>query len=258
MNMFTKLFALSAIACMATAVQAQEVTTPPTFDIDPGEVGVIFAADQDTYFEVIKDSKGNSASSWAPVKWGQTCTVSEDEAGDGAAIRIDNLDFLPEQFVSTLDLSEYKYLHLDIWANANGKLDYTMQHWWPSEKFTSPVTDLKAGEWVRLDIDMSSFAWSKKNEIQQRCINVFKLGGEAVDATVNPYPTLIYMTNIIAHNNDTFAAQNTILADGATGIENVTMQKNSKTGHTYNIAGQRVEKNYKGIVFVDGKKMIRK
>ena len=86
MNMFTKLFAVSAIACMATAVQAQEVTTPPTFDIDPGEVGVIFAADQDTYFEVIKDSKGNSASNWAPVKWGQTCTVSEDEAGDGAAI----------------------------------------------------------------------------------------------------------------------------------------------------------------------------
>ena len=34
--------------------------------------------------------------------------------------------------------------------------------------------------------------------------------------------------------------------------------KNSKTGHTYNIAGQRVEKNYKGIVIVDGKKMIRK
>lgn len=39
--MFTKLFAVSAIACMATAVQAQEVTTPPTFNIDPGEVGVI-------------------------------------------------------------------------------------------------------------------------------------------------------------------------------------------------------------------------
>ena len=38
MNMFTKLFAVSAIACMATAVQAQEVTTPPTFNIDPALV----------------------------------------------------------------------------------------------------------------------------------------------------------------------------------------------------------------------------
>lgn len=100
--MFTKLFAVSAIAFMATAVQAQEVTTPPTFDIDPGEVGVIFAADQDTYFEVIKDSKGNSASNWAPVKWGQKCTVSEDEAGDGAAIRIDNLDFLQSSLLVLL------------------------------------------------------------------------------------------------------------------------------------------------------------
>lgn len=260
MNMFTKFIAASAIACMTTAaIQAQVVTTPPVFNLDPAEVGVIFAADQDTYFEVIKDSKGNPASKWAPVKWGQTCTVSEDEAGDGAALRIDNLDFLPEQFVATLDLSAYKYLHLDIWADSDGKLDFTMQNWWPGEKFITPIINLASGQWTRIDIDMSSFAWSKKNEVQQRTFNVFKLGGEAVDTKITPYPTLIYMTNIIAHNDDAFAAKNNVLSNETTGIQNIpSVHKDMKTGKTYNLSGQRVNKDYKGVIIVDGKKVIRK
>lgn len=260
MNMFTKFIAASAIACMTTAaIQAQVVTTPPVFNLDPAEVGVIFAADQDTYSDIIKDSKGNPASKWAPVKWGQTCTVSEDEAGDGAALRIDNLDFLPEQFVATLDLSAYKYLHLDIWAGSDGQLDFAMQNWWPGEKFTTPIVNLTAGQWTRIDIDMSSFAWSKKNKVQQRTFNVFKLGGEAVDTKVHPYPTLIYMTNVIAHNNDAFASANNILGNGTTGLQNIpAAQQGGKAGVTYNLAGQHVGKEYKGLVIVDGKKIIRK
>lgn len=259
MSIFTKLFAVSAIACMATVGRAQEVTTPPSFNLDAGEVGVIFAADQDTYFDVIKDSKGNPASSWAPVKWGQQCTVSEDEAGDGAALRVDNLDFLPEQFVATLDLSEYKYLHLDVWVNTASQFHFAMQNWWPGEKFITPMATFEAGKWVRLDIDMSSFAWSKKNEVQQRTFNIFKLGGESTDAETESFPTVLYMTNIIAHNDDAFAAQNTILAESSTtSIKNAAAQNKAKAGTAYNIAGQRVGKDYKGIIIVDGKKVLRK
>lgn len=259
MNIFTKFFAVSAIVCLSTASQAQNVTTPPVFNLDAAEVGVIFAADQDTYFEVIKDSKGNSASNWTPVKWGQKCTISEDEAGDGAALRVDNLDFLPEQFQATLDLSNYKYLHLDIWVNTDSQLDFAMQNWWPGEKFVTPIANLSAGNWTRIDIDMSSFAWSKKNEIQQRCLNIFKLGGESVDAVLHPYPTLLYMTNIIAHNSDEFASNNMVLANASTGIDNISIAHDAaKSGIAYNIAGQRVGKDYKGIVIVDGKKILRK
>jgi len=260
MNIFTKLFVVSAIACTTTAVQAQEVTTPPSFNLDAGEVGVIFAADQDTYFDVIKDSKGNPASSWAPVKWGQKCTVSEDEAGDGAALRVDNLDFLPEQFGGTLDLSEYKYLHLDVWVNTASQFHFALQNWWPGEKFVTPMATFAAGQWVRIDIDMSSFAWSKKNEQQQRCINMFKFGGESTDAATESYPTVLYVTNIIAHNDDAFAKQNTILAESSTaGIGSAAAAQNkAKAGVAYNIAGQRVGKDYKGIIIVDNKKMLRK
>ena len=43
-----------------------------------------------------------------------------------------------------------------------------------------------------------------------------------------------------------------------TGISSTVQAKKTNTGADYNLAGQRVDKNYKGIVISDGKKMIRK
>lgn len=48
-----------------------------------------------------------------------------------------------------------------------------------------------------------------------------------------------------------------IFTPTATGI-NSTMQTKKADGAEYNLAGQRVDKNYKGIVISDGKKVIRK
>lgn len=48
-----------------------------------------------------------------------------------------------------------------------------------------------------------------------------------------------------------------IFTPTATGI-NSTMQTKKADGVEYNLAGQRVDKNYKGIVISDGKKVIRK
>ncbi|WP_262288601.1 hypothetical protein [Hallella absiana] len=45
---------------------------------------------------------------------------------------------------------------------------------------------------------------------------------------------------------------------GTTGISSTVQAKKTNTGADYNLAGQRVDKNYKGIVISDGKKMIRK
>ena len=72
MRHFTKLFSIVALAVSATVANAQTPTTPPTLKWDAGEIGVIYAADQDTYFDVLKDGAGNPASSWSPVTWGQS------------------------------------------------------------------------------------------------------------------------------------------------------------------------------------------
>ena len=45
---------------------------------------------------------------------------------------------------------------------------------------------------------------------------------------------------------------------GSTGIENVSAPSLVKNNRVYNLAGQIVDDNYKGIVIINGKKMIRK
>ncbi len=47
-------------------------------------------------------------------------------------------------------------------------------------------------------------------------------------------------------------------ADGSDGIENVEAPEVAKTGATYNLAGQKVSENAKGIVIKDGKKVLNK
>ncbi len=247
MKISTRFLSLSAIAAVAFGVSAQTPTTPPAFTIDPADVAVIFAADQDTYFEVAKDSQGNPANSWAPVKWGQTTVVSEDECGDGAALRIDNLDFLPMQFAATLDLSEYRYVHMDFWAQKDDQMCVKFQNWWPGETFVTEIFDLKGGEWKSLDIDLDQpdFTWSKKNEIPQHCVNVVQFAGERLPNDFD-HAAAIYVTNIIAHNGSD------------TGVDNVMVDNKTKSGVRYNIMGQPVDASFKGIVICDGKKFIQR
>jgi len=46
--------------------------------------------------------------------------------------------------------------------------------------------------------------------------------------------------------------------DGASGITQVAAKKNAKSGTMYNLAGQRVDKSYKGMVIMDGRKYVNK
>ncbi len=248
MKFSTQSFVAVAIAVTSCAnVLAQTPAAPPAFTVDPAGAGVIYAADQDTYFEVLRDKDGNPANAWAPVVWGQKCVISDDEVGENgeAAIRIDNLDFLPLQFKSTVNLSEYRFLHIDIWPDSDMQLDFTLQNWWPGEKHVSAIYDLKGGQWTSIDIDMSTFPWGVKNGEQERVVNVFKLGGEKVNADEHPYAKTIYMTNIIAHN------------ESPAGVEGVTIKPVEGNGITYNLFGIPVGDDYKGIVIRDGKKYIQ-
>lgn len=55
-------------------------------------------------------------------------------------------------------------------------------------------------------------------------------------------------------------AQTSITVTNGTGIENVQVLSDKKTvqndNNTYNIAGQKISRNYKGIVVKDGKKIV--
>ena len=255
MKNFTLLLAAAALFASANA-SAQTPDDPAKVDYDPAEVGVIYAADQDTYFEVLRDGNGNSASDWAPVTWGQACTIADDECNGGAAaLHIYNLDFLPLQFPATISLAQWRYLHVDMWAPSDDQVCFKLQNWWPGEAYVSNVYDLKGGEWTSIDIDMEDetyFQWSEVKtdpETQEKYINkgvnVFQIAGEKI-ANDFPHCADIYMTNIIAHNY------------GDAGVGSVAVDEKVRDNRTFNLMGVEVDENYQGLVIRNGKKFIQR
>lgn len=247
---------LIALTLCAAAANAQTPDNPAVLTYDPAEVGVIYAADQDTYFETLRDGNGNSASDWAPATWGQSVVISNDECNDGAAaIRIDGLDFLPLQFPGTVSLAQWRWLHVDMWPTTDDQVCFKFQNWWPGEAYVTQIYELKGGQWNSIDIDMEDseyFQWSEMKtdpETQEKYINkgvnVFQVAGEKIPNDFPHAPT-IYMTNIIAHN------------EGGAGINSVSVDNAIRTGRTYNVMGIEVDENYHGLVIRDGKKYFQK
>lgn len=233
-----------ALMAFAANVNAQTPDDPAALSYDPAEVGVIFAADQEKYPEVMQTSKA-PASDWAPVSWGQKTVLSYDECNDGAAaLRLDNLDFLPMQFQGTLQLGAYKYLHIDVWAAKDDLVCFKLQNWWPGEYYVTPAIDVKGGEWLSLDIDITDpllYQWGEPNK---KGVDVFQVCGENVP---NEYPhsESIYLTNIIAHNYD------------PAGVANITVDA-AADNRTFNLFGMEVDENYQGVVIRNGKKFIQR
>lgn len=262
MKFSTKVLSAAAMAAIATSgISAQAPNDPAPLNYDPAEIGVIFAADQDTYWDVLRDGNGTPASDWAPVVWGQNCIISADEcAGGASALRIDNLDFLPLQFPATVSVAQWRYLHVDMWAPAEDQVCFKFQNWWPGESYVTDIYTLKAGEWTSFDIDMEDpdfFNWSEVKtdpETQEKYINkgvnIFQIAGEKI-ANDYPHCSTLYLTNVIAHNY-TPGENNGNEENGVLGIEAETLK-----GKTFNIFGVEVDESYKGIVIRNGKKHIQ-
>lgn len=250
---------LSAVLIATASVNAQTPDDPAALPYDPAEVGVIYAADQDTFFETLRDGNGTPVNNWTLQNWGQKVVISDDECNGGAAaVRIDNLDFLPITFPSTISLAEWRYLHIDMWAPEDGdQVCFKLQNWWPGEAYVSEVYELKGGEWTSIDIDMEDpeyFQWSETKtnpETQEKYINkgvnVFQVAGEKI-ANDFPHCKTLYMTNIIAHN----------YGNDDNGVANITVDENAHDNRTFNLMGIEVDANYKGLVIRNGKKYIQK
>lgn len=81
----------------------------------------------------------------------------------------------------------------------------------------------------------------------------FKLGYKPNTETAMDYTGIIIPFNTKIELAPTVAPTAT-----ATGITNITTDEAAKNAPTYNLAGQKVTKAYKGIVIKNGKKMIQK
>lgn len=254
---FFSLFALTLASMVCSVANAQSPSDPPVFPLDWDEVGVIFAADADKYEDSVLRTNANGGTAadntdkWS-VLWTQNCTISADEVGDTgyAAIQVLNLDYLPIQFDGKITLTEYRYLHFDFWVPTECKFPITLYNWGEAnEEFVSDVYTFEAGKWTSIDIDLSQFDWNKKNDEQQRLVNVIKIGGAKFDEGATPQdnmPTPIWFTNVIVHNESSIVA----------GIVNTEVSSVKSTA-SYNLAGQRVSAQQKGISIQKGKKVVK-
>ena len=74
------------------------------------------------------------------------------------------------------------------------------------------------------------------------------------DATVGEYDT----TKTVHYPGWQKAATFEIVEEPTTGISNIESANVAKDGKSFNLAGQQVGKNYKGVVIKNGKKMVIK
>ena len=68
----------------------------------------------------------------------------------------------------------------------------------------------------------------------------------------------VNVKGIITRYNNTYEIQPIEDPSTTTGIDDVTTVVNDKDAPVYNLAGQRVSKDYKGVVIQNGKKRINK
>lgn len=266
MKFTTQILTAAAFAAIATTgINAQTPSDPAPLNYDPAEVGVIYAADQDTFFEVLRDGNGNPATDWNQPVWGQKVVTSDDEcAGGAAAIRIDNLDYLPMQFPGTISLAQWRWLHVDIYPTTDDQVCFKFQNWWPGEQYVTDIYELKGGVWNSIDIDMedaANFQWSEiktdpetQEKYTNKGINIFQVAGEKIPNDFEHAPT-IYMTNIIAHNYDPAESGNDEGNDD-NAVEDIL--DDAAKGKIYNVFGVQVDETFRGIVIRDGKKYIQR
>lgn len=197
MKKFTHILAMAAAMMTAGFAQAQSPTDPPVAQWNAEDIYCIYAADGDQY----KPAEGTAME--VLTTWGETDAVSDDEAGDYAALRVTRGggDFTPWQFSKAQNWSDYQYLHMDVWANEDSQFYLSFRNWSAGVHSASDVVQLKAGQWYSLDFDLSTFAWSEKNGLQERIVNVLVLGGEGEGIWASAKKaSRVYVTNILCHN----------------------------------------------------------
>ncbi len=98
------------------------------------------------------------------------------------------------------------------------------------------------------------YAVSGKDSIQ--LYNGFHLEGITLATTAEGYVATV--TGIVEQYNSTYELYPIDIKLISTGINDINADKTIKNDAIYNIAGQRVGRNYRGVVIINGKKYINK
>lgn len=111
---------------------------------------------------------------------------------------------------------------------------------------------LTAGKWNVLEVPVATYTKKGANMANLFQIKyVSKVAADGGDGNVDGFAN--------GDGTESFIVGNIYFyTPTATGINDVTATKAAQNGKMFNIAGQQVDKNYKGIVITDGKKMLNR
>lgn len=197
MKKFTRFFAAVLMMLAAVSVNAQTPGNPPEHSWATDDVYAIYVADDEQYTQA-------EGTGMTMLVWGGEDKMSDDEAGDYAALRIvaGSGNYSPLQFDKAQNWSNYQYMHMDVWAVEDCEFYVVFRNWSAGVRTGSEVVKLKGQQWYSLDFDLSQFAWSEKNGMQERLVNVLVLGGESEGIYAEAAKAeKIWITNIICNNS---------------------------------------------------------
>lgn len=147
-----------------------------------------------------------------------------------------------------------------IFSDLEGALVYVGTPWFTEEGDEMYSAELP--EWIQ---GMSATAYGEEEEGSVQSMWQIGFNADALPAGVAGRGAFVYIegrgavidTPIFVYQGDIEAAWN--MAVEAAGVEFVTVNPmTTKNGKTYNVAGQIVNNNYKGLVIKDGKKYLNK
>ncbi|MDR3217525.1 MAG: T9SS type A sorting domain-containing protein [Dysgonamonadaceae bacterium] len=124
------------------------------------------------------------------LNWGQTTIWDYAEVGvDGYAAFMKNLNYLGLNMKSKQDISEYDFVHFDVYCGVETPFQFGWQGYaGATEETYAPSITVTPGKWNSIDIPLSS--WTEQG-FDLRGTNVIRLGGGS---------TLIYANEIYIDN----------------------------------------------------------
>ena len=143
-----KIFFFVALLSASMVINAVPTTSAPVPTWPANQVMAVYS---DSY---------TLAASWGyNESWGQTTTLQESEISGNHYLSYANFNYMGWGCAATYNVSMMEKLHLDIWADADGKLGIVPIY--GGEGLTTDdthrkIVDLVAGQWNSFDLDLAT------------------------------------------------------------------------------------------------------
>ena len=229
-KIFTAVLLMASLSAMA-----QPTTVPEPVATGNNAIGI--------YSSTLGNTDGYFFADWGCGNVGSEVTV-----GSSKVFKIPNFTYYGSQFTA-IDLTSMKYLVVDVYPESDMTLTV--------DPITGTVekgvqTSLTGGQWNTIKIPIATFTQKGCNMANLYQIKYMgTLAADGGDGNVDGFGT--------GDGTQSFIVGNVYFYNEvSTGVNGVNVAQPVVDGPAFNVAGQQVSSDYKGIVVKNGKKYINR